>query len=89
MVLILKSTRKNKKYMVFSNKLGTFVHFGDSRYGQFRDITGLGLYSHLDHNDPARRKRFLQRHHGVSSKKKALINISQDSALYYSTKYLW
>ncbi len=88
-MLIRKSNRKNKKYMVFNNRLGSWIHFGDSRYQQYRDTTPLGLYKHLDHNDTGRRRRYLQRHHGVSSKKKALLKTPVGTAKYYSTKYLW
>ena len=35
----IKSTRKNKKYMVLVNG-GRVIHFGDSRYKQFRDKLG-------------------------------------------------
>jgi len=87
--MIRKSSRKNKKYMVFNNRLGSWVHFGDPRYQQYRDTTPLRLYSHLDHNDTGRRRNYLQRHHGVSTKKKALSKTRVGSAKYYSTKYLW
>ena len=35
------------------------VHFGDERYEQFKDK--LGEYSHLDHNDPKRKKIALRK----------------------------
>ena len=35
----IKSTRKNKKYMVLVNG-GRVIHFGDSKYKQFRDKLG-------------------------------------------------
>ena len=35
----VKSTRKNKKYMVLNNN-NNIVHFGDKRYEQFRDDIG-------------------------------------------------
>jgi hypothetical protein len=79
MYTILKSTRKFKKYMaVFADK--TVVHFGDNRYGQYKDTTKLKLYSRLDHKDPKRKDSYYARH-GV------------DAALYtphwFSHKYLW
>ena len=43
-----KSKAKNKKYSVYV-KGGKLIHFGDKRYGQYKDK--IGLYSHLDHND--------------------------------------
>jgi len=72
----VKSTRKNKKYMIKTNK--GIVHFGDNRYNQFKDK--IGLYSDLDHNDEKRRDLYYKRH-GKSAKK--------DSAKYFSHKYLW
>jgi hypothetical protein len=38
---IEKSEKKNKKYKVKHN--GKYVHFGDSRFQQFKDTTGLGI----------------------------------------------
>jgi len=32
-----KSTRKNKKYMVYYN--GKWIHFGDTSFGQYEDKT--------------------------------------------------
>ena len=40
-----KSKAKNKKYSVYV-KGGKLIHFGDKRYGQYKDK--IGLYSHLD-----------------------------------------
>lgn len=73
---IVKSTRKNKKYMVkVDNKT---IHFGDSRYQQYFDK--IGLYSHLDHKD-AERKRLYYARHGSATKKY--------SPKWFSHKYLW
>lgn len=76
-----KSKAKNKKYSVYvkgnAGKL-RLIHFGDKRYGQFKDK--LGHYSHLDHGDPERRKRYYKRHGEATSK---------DSAKYWSHKILW
>lgn len=73
-----KSTRKNKKYDVFDKNGKYITSFGDSRYQQYKDK--IGLYSHLDHKDPKRRKLYYQRH---GKKAKPL------SAKYFSHKYLW
>ena len=75
---IKKSTRKNKKYMV---KVGnTWVHWGDSRYQQYKDMTPLKAYSYLDHLDAKRRTRYHQRHRHTDD---------PTSAAYWSNKYLW
>lgn len=55
-----RSNRKGKKYKV------TFIyngekhtkHFGAIGYEQYKDSTGLGLYSEYDHFDTKRRKNF-------------------------------
>lgn len=72
----LKSTRKNKKYMVKTKK--GVIHFGDSRYSQFHDK--LGVYSNLNNNDPKRKKAYYARHGTTKDK---------DTALYWSNKVLW
>lgn len=57
---------KNKKYSAIlinpKTKKTKRINFGDKRYQQYTDSTGLGLYSHLDHNDPDRRRRYRARH---------------------------
>lgn len=76
-----KSKAKNKKYSVYvkdSKGNKKLIHFGDSRYGQFKDK--LGHYSHLDHGDPKRRKAYYDRHGKATSK---------DTAKYWSHKILW
>jgi hypothetical protein len=60
------TSTKNKKYdAVLRNKKTNKekkISFGDLRYQQFKDRTGLNLYSHLDHNDPQRRRSYSMRH---------------------------
>ena len=82
-VVLSKSDRKNKKYKAvvqFKDGRIKTVHFGDSRYQQYKDSTGLGIYSKLDHNDPDRRRAYYARH----GKTPTLY-----SAKYFSHKYLW
>ena len=59
------------------------VPFGsaDPLYEQYRDTTGLKLYSRLDHNDPKRRDAYLARHAKTMTKKY--------SPSWYSAKFLW
>lgn len=60
-----KSKKEGKKYSVYvkSESGGIkIIHFGDSTMEHYRDK--IGLYSHLDHNDRERRKRYKQRHQG-------------------------
>lgn len=61
-----KSKTKNKKYdMILQNLVNNKIvriSFGDSRYEQFKDSTGIGLYTHKDHGDLKRRQLYRQRH---------------------------
>ncbi len=84
---IQKSTRKNKKYMIKVNN--KHVHFGDSRYQQYKDQTPLKLYSHLDHKDNVRRELYYNRHSGTETKKEALKKTPKNTAKYFSHKFLW
>ncbi len=57
------------------------IPFGDKRFSQYKDSTGLKLYSRLDHGDPERKKNYLARHEKTRHKK--------HSASYYSAVFLW
>lgn len=80
-----KSQSKNKKYdAILTNKFSSKVirvPFGDSRYEQYKDNTGLGLYSSLNHLDNNRRKNYRARHQG---EEKHIF-----SSGYFSWYYLW
>ena len=79
--VIRPSTRRHKKYMaVFLDGRRPAVHFGDSRYAQYRDSTPLRLFSHLDHLDPKRRASYYARH-GTKAE--------PYSAKWFSHKFLW
>ena len=69
-ILINRRTRKEKR-----------VPFGALGYEQYRDSTGLGLYSRSNHGDLKRRKRYRRRHAGENTRK--------FSSGYFSWKYLW
>jgi hypothetical protein len=80
-----KSNTKNKKYDAIlmdmkTNKL-KYVPFGDVRYQQYKDITPLKLYKHLDHNNDVRRNNYRKRHDGEQKNKY--------SSGYFSYYYLW
>ena len=57
------------------------VPFGASAFQQYRDSTGLKLYSRLDHNDEKRRQNYLARHEKTRNKKW--------SASWFSSVFLW
>jgi methionyl-tRNA formyltransferase len=81
-----KSKQKNKKYSAIlenkSTKKTKRINFGDTRYQNYRDITGLNLYPQLVHNDKSRRQKYIARH---SSK----VREGYYSAGYFALKYLW
>lgn len=75
------SKAKNKKYAVYvkDGKGGKrLIHFGDKRYGQFKDK--LGHYKSLDHGDKERRKSYLARHGKKTDK---------NTAGYWAERILW
>ena len=80
-----KSHLKNKKYnaVLLNKETGRErkVPFGAIGYEQYKDSTGLNLYSKLDHLDKDRRKRYRERHKGEEKNK--------FSSGYFSYKYLW
>jgi hypothetical protein len=65
------------------NKRRVRVPFGNRSYEQWRDTTGLKLYSHLDHNDQRRRASYRARHgaQGYQNRKY--------SPAYFSWNFLW
>lgn len=69
-----------KKYMAIFDYDKSVVHFGDPAYGQYKDVTGLGLFSKKDHLDKKRRDAYYARH-GKQAEKY--------SAKWFSHKYLW
>ena len=77
-----KSKMKFKKYSVYVLKDGKpkLIHFGDTRYQQYKDK--IGLYSHLDHNDKKRRDNYYSRHGEKDIKDKS-------RPKYWSHKKLW
>ena len=88
-----KSNYKYKKYnAILENKKTNKIikiPFGDKRYQHFKDTTGLGLYSNLDHNDKARRKNYRARHGAIKLKSGKLAYLDTEQPSYYSYKYLW
>lgn len=81
-IVFTKSPAKGKKYRVtFKWGAKTYVRdFGGLGYAQYKDSTGLGLYSKLDHLDKERRKRYYLRHGTTDNPLRSL---------YWSNKYLW
>ena len=82
-----RSKDKDKKYdaILKNNKTGKkkVIPFGAKGYAQYKDSTGLKLYSKLDHLDEERKKRYQQRH------KDEGLNTRKYSAGWFSWNYLW
>ena len=80
-----RSKKKSSKYDAIIEDVKTRrkqrVPFGSTLYQQYKDSTGLKLYSHLDHNDLKRRSSYLARHEKTRHKKW--------SASYFSAVFLW
>ena len=72
MIAIIKS-KLNKIYL---------IPFGDKRYENFQDKTGLNLYPNLIHNDKIRRKNYRNRH-------RFHVKDGFYSPSYFSYYYLW
>jgi hypothetical protein len=78
-----KSLNPKKKYdaiLEINDSKYKRVSFGSRNYQQFKDSTGLNLYSHLNHLDEKRRRNYYLRHK---------INYPFPSADYFSKRFLW
>lgn len=96
LVRIEKSPNAKKKYRAVIQRAGRefSVDFGARGYSQFRDSTGLGIYSRLDHGNRARRRNYFMRHSGVPTKAAAMRVENAKSPGKWtpkklSHKYLW
>lgn len=74
-----QSNRLNKKYAVLLSN-DKWIHFGDTRYDQYKDSSPLKLYSNRDHLDEKRKELYYKRHNK---------NGQPYSADWLSKKYLW
>lgn len=89
----VKSEKPLKKYKAIlrnkKTKKEVNIHFGAIRenrkpYEQWKDSTGLGIYTKYNHCDKERRKRYQFRHRKEQPSFKEYW-----SAGYFSWKYLW
>ena len=83
-----KNAQNKKKYMVITPK-GKTVHFGHTDYQHYKDGTGLGLYSHMDHGDKRRQQDYLRRSAGIRNAQGKLTANDPESANYYARRFLW
>jgi hypothetical protein len=81
-----RSHLKDKKYNAIlynkKSKRQVKVPFGATGYEIYKDTTGLGLYSKLNHNDTKRKKSYIARHKGF-------IKDGYWSPGYFSMNFLW
>lgn len=85
-IKFIKSPIKYKKYRAIirhnkTNKLKN-IDFGDNRYEQYKDSTGMGLFTNKNHSDKKRRNNYRKRH--IVFLKKGFY-----SPGYFSYHYLW
>lgn len=80
-----KSNTKHKKYDAILKHIGNGkikrIPFGDKRYEQYKDSTGLDLYSHKDHGDRKRLQSYRMRHAKTAKNK--------FSSSWFSWHFLW
>jgi hypothetical protein len=79
-----RSNIKGKKYKAVVN--GKTVHFGALGYQHYHDR--IGLFRHLDHNDPNRRKRYRERHSKIMKGTIPSYRVKYTPA-WFSWHYLW
>jgi hypothetical protein len=81
-----KSKTRFKKYDAILKHVRTgkikYLPFGDARYEQYQDLTGLDKYPHLNHGDSERRRRYRKRH-------RVYLRSGYYSPSYFSWHYLW
>ena len=82
-----KSTRKNKKYMVKNND--KWVHFGDTRYEQYEDITPLQIYKDQNHYDIKRRDTYRKRALHIKDRNGNLTCLDKSSPNHWAFRFLW
>ena len=81
------SDRKDKKYKVYYNN--KWIHFGNKNYQHYKDSSGLGIYSHLDHKDKKRRASYRARHKAIKLKNGKPAYLDKEQAAYYAWHLLW
>jgi len=82
-----KSTRKNKKYMVFYNN--KWIHFGHTSYDHYEDTTPLKLYKDQNHYDIKRRIAYRKRARGIKDKNGNHTYLDKNSGNFYAYHFLW
>ena len=93
-----KSPIKGKKYRAYIKDIETgkerHIDFGASDYQQYKDRTGLNLYSHKNHGTRKRMRNYFNRHSGTPIRSEAIEKEKRASKGKYNAKilsheYLW
>lgn len=63
------------------------IHFGNRNMQHFKDKTGI--WKSKDHNDPERRKNYLNRSAGIKDGKGRLTKDNPNSANFHARRTLW
>lgn len=93
-----KSPIKNKKYRALIQNIKTKktrnIDFGGLGYEQYKDRTGVGLYTNVNHGNRKRMRNYFNRHSGTPNRKEAIEKERKKSDGYYNAKilsheYLW
>lgn len=90
-IIFTKSNRKNKKYRVdfIYNGKHYKIHFGHPAYEQYKDQTGIGAFSYMDHKDKDRRKRYRKRASMIKNKRGEYTVFDPLSPNYWAFRFLW
>jgi hypothetical protein len=85
-IRFIKAKAKHKKYTAIlqnkKNKKIIKLNFGDNRHEQYKDTTGLNIYTNKNHLDNKRRDNYKKRH-------SVYIKKGYYSPSYFSMKFLW
>lgn len=76
-------------YKYYTYHDGVKIYFGHWDYEQYKDSTGVGAFSHLDHNDKERWEWYIKRHSKIKLKNGMYAYKNKFQPAYYSMKYLW
>jgi hypothetical protein len=86
-IKFIRSSNNQKKYDAILENKSTGrrkkISFGQRGASQYRDSTGLKLYSNFDNNDIDRKKAYRARHEGEGEPNRKY------SAGWFSWNYLW
>lgn len=90
-----KSPIKHKKYRAIFTKNGKIktADFGHIDYEHYQDQTvdfpGGGVYTHLNHNDKKRQKRYWKRHSKIKNADGEYTIRKKYSPGWFSLNFLW